>query len=185
MKSVLISIQPKWCELITSGKKTVEVRKTRPKLETPFKVYIYCTYGQLLAYTPQWTNEKIRNIRLVTRETMSGRGNFNIHCPYLNGKVIGEFVCEEITDMRDLSGDDLKNKCCMSSDEWIAYTDKHKGNVYGWHISDLNIYDKPKELDWFRKANGCNPTKTDFCNGCHNCEIKRPPQSWCYVSSFN
>ena len=45
MKSVLISIQPKWCELIANGKKTVEVRKTRPKLETPFKCYIYCTQG--------------------------------------------------------------------------------------------------------------------------------------------
>ena len=43
MKSVLISIQPKYCELIVNGKKTIEVRKTRPKLETPFKVYIYQT----------------------------------------------------------------------------------------------------------------------------------------------
>ena len=43
MKAVLISIQPKWGELIASGKKTVEIRKTKPKLETPFKVYIYCT----------------------------------------------------------------------------------------------------------------------------------------------
>lgn len=43
MKSVLISIKPKWCELIANGKKTLEVRKTRPKLEVPFKCYIYCT----------------------------------------------------------------------------------------------------------------------------------------------
>lgn len=43
MKSVLISIQPKWCELIASGKKTIEMRKTAPKLETPFKCYIYMT----------------------------------------------------------------------------------------------------------------------------------------------
>ena len=42
-KAVLISIQPKWCELISNGKKTIEVRKTRPMLETPFKCYIYCT----------------------------------------------------------------------------------------------------------------------------------------------
>ena len=42
-KAVLISIKPKWCELIASGKKTVEVRKTNPKLDTPFKCYIYCT----------------------------------------------------------------------------------------------------------------------------------------------
>ena len=43
MKSVLISIKPKYCELIASGKKTVEIRKTRPKIEPPFKCYIYCT----------------------------------------------------------------------------------------------------------------------------------------------
>ena len=31
--SVLISIQPKWCELIANGQKTIEIRKTRPKME--------------------------------------------------------------------------------------------------------------------------------------------------------
>lgn len=40
-KAVLISIRPKWCEKIVSGEKTIEVRKTRPKMETPFKCYIY------------------------------------------------------------------------------------------------------------------------------------------------
>lgn len=43
MKSVLISIRPEWCGKIASGEKTVEVRKTRPKLDMPFKCYIYCT----------------------------------------------------------------------------------------------------------------------------------------------
>ena len=42
-KSVLFSIKPKYCELIASGKKTIEVRKTKPKLDTPFKCYIYET----------------------------------------------------------------------------------------------------------------------------------------------
>lgn len=31
MKSVLISIQPKWVEKIANGEKTIEVRKTAPK----------------------------------------------------------------------------------------------------------------------------------------------------------
>ena len=43
MKAVLMSIQPKWCELIASGKKTIEIRRNIPKLDAPFKVYIYCT----------------------------------------------------------------------------------------------------------------------------------------------
>ena len=46
-KAVLISIRPDWVEKILSGEKTLEVRKTRPKLEAPFKVYIYCTAGNL------------------------------------------------------------------------------------------------------------------------------------------
>lgn len=41
MKSVMLSIKPKYCELIASGRKTIEVRKTKPKVETPFKCYIY------------------------------------------------------------------------------------------------------------------------------------------------
>ena len=41
--AVLISIRPKWCEKIISGEKTIEVRKARPKLATPFKCHIYCT----------------------------------------------------------------------------------------------------------------------------------------------
>ena len=45
MKSILLSIKPKYVELIASGEKTIEVRKSRPKLETPFKCYIYCRNG--------------------------------------------------------------------------------------------------------------------------------------------
>lgn len=36
-KAVLISIKPLYCELIANGEKTIEVRKTRPKLELPFR----------------------------------------------------------------------------------------------------------------------------------------------------
>ena len=46
-KAVLISIRPEWVEKIADGEKTLELRKTEPKLETPFKVYIYCTAGNL------------------------------------------------------------------------------------------------------------------------------------------
>lgn len=42
-KAVMLSIRPKWVEKIANGEKTIEVRKTKPKLDTPFKCYIYCT----------------------------------------------------------------------------------------------------------------------------------------------
>lgn len=59
MKSILQSIKPQYCELIARGKKTIEVRKTRPKLDVPFKVYIYCTRGKwriadwIISYFPE------------------------------------------------------------------------------------------------------------------------------------
>ena len=41
-KAVLISIRTEWCEKIVNGRKPIEVRKTRPKMDTPFKCYITC-----------------------------------------------------------------------------------------------------------------------------------------------
>lgn len=64
-KAVLISIRPEWCDLIVRGKKTIEVRKTRPKLETPFTAYIYCTKApqQLITISrmakKRWTAKSI------------------------------------------------------------------------------------------------------------------------------
>lgn len=206
MKSVLISIQPKWCELIASGKKTVEVRKTRPKIETPFKVYIYQTKS-LYRYS-------------VFRKLALGRG-----------KVIGEFVCERIdkihkrgihdnfdycycsldtfgNDDIEIEITDIKNSCIFKT-ELNAYA----GNshcIYAWHISDLIIYDKPKELReffvlddkaikeckhreriyvnpdsvngaWLKGGYICTKGEEDWCSKCKTKPLKRPPQSWCYV----
>lgn len=188
MKSVLISIHPKYCELIASGKKTIEVRKTRPKIETPFKCYIYQT-----------------NAKQVE------------HCDgcdityYGNGKVIGEFVCNKtdffFADYYDNGSADLTpsrlifglgnanselaylDKCCLTHDEIFDYIISGKYG-YGWHITDLKIYDKPKELGEFSYP--CPDKNYDTCYGCkyfyHDetemcCkkEAVRPPQSWCYV----
>lgn len=202
MKSVLISIRPKWCELIANGKKTIEVRKTRPKCDTPFKCYIYCTKpkmpvrdnGSILMFEDDLaiTNRFGQGKRVENPCGAMMEGEL-----FLNGKVIGEFVCDEIYDCRDINMDDTR----ITVAEWLKYTKGHKGKVYGWHISDLVIYDKPKELSEFYKYCGDNPD----CNGCEahyysNTEcgledyccskidgcrpIKRPPQSWCYVEKI-
>ena len=175
MKSVLISIKPKYCELIASGKKTIEVRKTRPKLETPFKCFIYCTYGQ--------ENE---NYMLGKR-----------------GKVIGEFVCDWVTkitphcDIEDFVNQYihgypaiLGENDCLSFQEMKAYLGNKIG--YDWHISDLKIYDKPKELSEVKRLNRteenapCAHTKWLYpdCKDCKACNLTRPPQSWCYVEEL-
>lgn len=177
MKSVLISIQPRWCELIASGKKTIEVRKTRPKLETPFKVYIYETQGR--TETP-FVDEEGHHI-------FKGRG-----------QVIGEFVCDRIdafsvpypawfAHMDDKTKSIIVD-ACLTPNAVHAYNGTRK--TYGWHISNLVIYDKPKELlDFYtwKKCNSCRETgyESTACRYDEDCKvpavITRPPQSWCYV----
>ena len=169
MKAVLISIQPKWCELIASGKKTVEVRKTKPKLETPFKCYIYCTNWKDNTY---WAN----------------------HYKGKLGKVIGEFLCDGIITAR--SGCYCKIPPALSQVDALDLMDYADGKpVYGWHITDLVIYDKPRELgDFKNKCDGlcydnsvgfkCPSLMREDCKK-HLKPIKRPPQSWCYVERSN
>ena len=184
MKSVLISIQPKWCELIASGKKTIEVRKTRPKLDVPFKVYIYCTQGDiseaLLGGNP---------MRIVS--CTNYKKAIPVGCYIGNGKVIGEFVCDRIDywqynwlpDVMHIAT--MSELSCVSVDELLRYSNNGKNKLYGWHISNLVIYDKPKELSEFEIEckGGCDIPYV-YCPPCEECQknrLKRPPQSWCYV----
>ena len=95
-KAVLLSIQPRWCGLIASGKKTIEVRKTRPKIETPFKCYIYQSKSKdtLIYVMKDGDNDygTIYHGKPVFIKTLS---------PYSNGneqKVIGEFTCDSISE---------------------------------------------------------------------------------------
>ena len=168
-KSVLISIRPKWCGLIAKGEKTVEVRKNKPKLEMPFKCYIYCTKDSKLQF---WTGK---------RYSYADDHSHNIFDKCGNGKVIGEFVCDRII-VADPGNYVTLGVLDTMLDALDLMDYANEKTVYGWHISDLVIYDKPKGLDWFRKPIDCHRGKDrENCRGCWDCEIKRAPQSWCYV----
>ena len=152
-KAVLISIRPEWCQKIMSGQKTIEVRRTRPKMDTPFKCYIY------------------RSVQ---------------------GGVIGEFVCDDIFERIVRVGtscetpkyclcdwnmdctplDGLIADACLTKEALEKYLDGSIG--FGWHISNLKIYDHPRDLWWFT---GLRQTKFGLAPG----PITRPPQSWRYV----
>mgnify|MGYP004696335465 CR=1 FL=1 len=188
-KAVMLSIRPKWCEKIISGEKTVEVRKTRPKLETPFKCYIYCTVGRA-GYDALWI------LDAPTREEYS----FIAVSAYLenpkgankgNSKVIGEFICDRIYELAPLNHapDDVEKQACMTREEIVDYL---RGTGYGWHIVNLKIYDTPRELSEFRRA--C--PNSWYCESCamyrenngtcgnESLQLKRAPQSWCYVEAM-
>lgn len=181
-KAVMLSIRPKWVEKIASGEKTIEVRKTRPKLQTPFKCYIYCTM-----------DHPYISVSCAELDNLNYRTNTVGRC---NGKVIGEFTCERIAPITYDGGRlwcptnaAFSPATCLSQAEIIAYIGD-KGRCYGWHISDLRIYDAPKELSEFKTlcrvdADCCACPYYNYTKmGCDGRVIGRPPQSWCYVDDL-
>ena len=170
MKSILLSIKPKYVELIASGQKTIEVRKTAPK-EVPFKCYIYETQGK--TETP-WVDEDGHFI-------YKGRG-----------QVIGEFICNNASELDYVYywNNGYEFATCLT---YRQVADYGKGKtLYGWHISDLKIYDKPRELSEFSRP--CS--YSGLCFSCKrtsfkkdgnllcNTKITRPPQSWMHVEDL-
>lgn len=223
MKAAMISIRPEWCAKIANGTKTIEVRKTKPKLETPFKCYIYCTRN----YPILWKDGK---------NFYQGNSQFEwLHFTpdMLNGKVIGEFVCDFIAEYEaelwddetyeriqeryeseDFpeygeyeyktvadNGDDfwkenmLCKASCLTVEELRKYLGAGFSDFYGWHISELKIYDKPRELGEFRKpcVYGDKDISCFLCDksafrpdmhiDCFNF-CNKAPQSWCYVEGY-
>lgn len=206
-KAVVLSIRPKWCEKIARGEKTIEVRKTRPKLETPFKCYIYCTLGKHLAFMQSHAGTNLIACMDVTAAIPVG-GAIG------NGKVIGEFTCDRIYELAPLNHapDDVEQQACLTREEIVWYL---KGVGYGWHILDLKIYDNPQELSKFRVEDkpaikackhrfragqpeyvarhggwlqggwGCMKNgEPEWCENCLTKPLTRPPQSWCYVEAM-
>lgn len=183
MKSVLISIKPKDCKLIANRKMTIKVLKSRPKIETPFKCYIYRTTEKVVEIVEEYDS----NFKLLRRKKTLKK---------FSGKVIGEFICNKVEKLEEHIEEGglyytLKydfNEAAQL-DNWQLH-DYGKGKtLYGWHISNLQIYDKPKELNQF--STPCKVT----CENCKNplyfeslCKEKgkkiltRPPHSWCYIS---
>ena len=167
MKSVLISIRPKWCGLIASGKKTIEVRKTYPKLPTPFKCYIYCTQDKRLSF---WKSKTYAYADDRSHNMFDIRGN---------GKVIGEFVC----DLIGLHHSTDIPSSCVPVEELEKYANGKR--LARWHISDLKIYEKPRELSEF--VNGSSRlefSKTKDGLPWKWSGMQKPPQSWCYVEEM-
>ena len=179
MKSVLISIRPKWTEKIANGEKTIEVRKSAPK-EVPFKCYIYETQGQYVKFTHG-------------AHTKYGYGR---------GKVIGKFICDKVYSIKNRGSsfsvadeeqsvtNEIARQSCLYYDDMVSYFGNKDG--FGWHISDLKIYDKPRELSEFSRP--CS--YSGLCFSCKrtsfkkdgnllcNTKITRPPQSWMYVEDL-
>ena len=148
MKTILMSIRPQWVYKIFTGQKTIELRKTAPK--PAFRVVMYCTQGEPLLYR----SEATKGLYLTNNgkeKALAANGH-----TVLNGKAIGEFICDRVHDIYEPYLTWLEEQSCVDMNEIAAY----KGDrdcIYGLHITAPKLYDKPLVLE------------------------KRPPQSWQYL----
>lgn len=153
MKAILMLIRPEWIAKIFSGEKTIEIRKRFP---SNFKgwVYIYCTKnGDRPIYLPWEFDCHIED------------GEYSADCDFEkgNGKVVARFWCDKVEYIENtydefrwgeedyntetLNPDVLYEKSCLSFEEMNKYLKSDYG--YAIPISNLEIFDKPKELNEF------------------------------------
>lgn len=212
MKAVMLSLRPQWCEKIFNGSKSIEVRKSRPSIPTPFKVYVYQT--------------KNKGGNATVREVLNS--------VYGGGKVIGSFVCDRVEEYEGEFWDDdtyeriqepwepsdfaeygeyeydtigengefygkgieLSKQSCLSWNEFRKYVGQGLKDFYGWHITEPKVFDKPRDITEFalygRCAEDCD--EYDICardseGGRMSCKyfkrtfLERPPQSYCFVET--
>ena len=192
MKAVMKSVSPRICEKVANGDCTILVSKTAPKCDMPFKCYIYCTKSRDNGIYKRYKVDDIKS-----------------------GKVIGEFVCDKVIKTcgwrlrgntqqcakRTTDEEAFPELACLTIDEIAKYAGSENREVCGWHISDLKIYGKPKELSEF-KTPPCEKSEK-ACGDCkwlvkrntpnvYECEcyvedgrpITRLPQSYMYVEEI-
>ena len=191
------------------GKKTLEIRKNTPHLDFPFKCYIYESAGRTFRFgvradtIAKYREERYLDLRRFGPNVISVNGT-----PYFcygRKKVVGEFTCDYILGQcQSANADIAEQQGFIKREKLIEYANGRA--LYGWHISDLVIYDEPKELSEFTKEGDCDAGPK--CKKCPYFEkgneaagleddcvapfdttehipIIRPPQSWCYVEENN
>ena len=176
-KQVMLSIRPQWAEKILNGEKTIEVRKREPKLKPPFTVNMYVTKGK-----PYLFEHSYNGYMAVPQKQFSE----------LNGKVVASFVVDKIYKLKkhdyakayhkpdryipDVGFNWILDNCCLTDDELWDYG---KGkDLYAWHISELKVFDKPRELSEYAK-----PRKS--MEQVNKYYIHKAPQSFMYCYEPN
>lgn len=190
-KAILISIRPEWVAKILNKEKTIEIRKTAPKCKLPVDVYIYCTkskdcflekkiYLQECEFCSyEWPNQPFKAFVAFLEEAPVGKEQFfwvDKKCLGFDGDgkvlaTVGEKVRQEIDDIESdcfyaspsVNGKVVAKFTLKAANRTTPFYPSlgRKGIFYDWHISDLEVFDGPKDL-------------SDF-------GLKHAPQSWQYV----
>ena len=200
MKAIMISDKPKWCALMMNGDKTIEVRKNKglanaiQKLIDEYgyaELYVYCTKGKPNLWLPY--ERDCFELDEASQPYLSDKPIIDIDTK-MNGKVIFKFRCYKVDDyingrkwswkvgapMWGATNDYeyILKDACLTDDELRNYADDLA--FIAIHISDLEIFDKPKELSEFKIKDKEGSFKKPFKINAVK-YLTKAPRSWCYV----
>lgn len=146
---IILSVHPVWLGKMAEGKKTLEIRKKLPRLQTPFKVYLYCT---------KLSENQIYRSPEGVYLGYSRKRPKDICCA---GRVVGEFTCTNLYNYSTRQGtpdtistEEIVRRSCLSFMELYQYEcingkqcgpDERSG-IVAMEISDITFYDRPKLL---------------------------------------
>lgn len=191
MKAILLSVRSKWVAKILNGNKTIEVRKKFPK-DYKGWVYIYCTKD-----SDNLLHKNVAGIWWVEdKEFQKKSRRLGIEQqPSYNGKVVARFYCDGVGIINHIISsswsrfddyydaiicyyytyEDLLNESCLNHNDFHNYLKGENG--YGISISQLEIFDKPKELLEFQTY------KTYNIGDLYNCHLSltKAPQNFVYI----
>lgn len=154
--AVMLSIRPEWVEKILSGEKTLEIRKSKPRLVFPFKCYIYKT-----------------NCGGVVGEFVCDRIDRYVRVGFDGVDSVAKYMrCDENLYAHPLPLEEM----CMTYDLLKEYAGGNE--LFGFHISKLKVYKESKPISAFLVEDN----RTYDCP--QLTPMKRPPQSWCYVEGM-
>ena len=218
MKAMMISIQPQYVANILNGKKTLEIRKTCPEIfkrlkpyeGASFDVYIYCTKDYFI-HESKGKMFPVKHISYSDEISFLSKRFENVDHPLyydLRGKVVAKFTLNKVEEIRTSpmfvggcphyylasceTTKEFYEKSCLDYDTLYDYLKGEQG--YAWHIDNLEIFDKPKELKEFVPY--CKLCGSTSCCNCKHAQrdselrfiscdkvkpLTRAPQSWCYV----
>lgn len=218
MRAILLTCSPYECYKLLTGDLSILVRKVKPKCELPIDVYVYVSnkgdslitsmgldyddkgeikghhYSYCLAsWLPECPAEDLTH-KIVAKFTLNKAEEIN--CYYDDDMRTTVFFTDDCGDAG------LLKSSCLTEEHIADYFADKEDNVagYAWHIDDLEIFDKPKELYEFPKTCfwledapiikciNCKFRYHDYENAefcCKVCDgvvkLNKAPTNYCYI----
>lgn len=164
MKAILISLPPEQVARILNKKQTIIIQKTFPKCKLPIEVYIYCTKG-IVAY-----------LETDKEKPWLLDGHYVCYDKKLSEKVVAKFTLEEFDENYTIrvNAELMKeeNRISLSFENVLDGLKKCTAKYCIWNISNLQIFDKPKEIIEFFEPYECGGLLFPLTN---------PPKTWRYI----